>query len=598
MAKPFFTSIDVPANVGSIAAAALSIALLAPVGARGASTQSASVVVAPTAPVIAPVVITPGTMGSTVYGITLERAAGSTGPIQSGHGLTPAIVAALVAAGLNPLSAARMHRLDTGAEIPMAAPVMLQQPVVGPPVTPIYLAVLLSDVPDLAAGSSLACELRWSAQAPATRRPAIVPTDVPDGWWRPTSLDDAIAANIVPGRISKRSQTSVLPAVYAQMETYMDTGMANSLAQYGTVFAGGSTATWGRPRSLAQRAVRDGSMLDFRTLCLMTRDYYTNANWSGTQPVMFPWYQWGDQIVAHYWLTGFEHSRQMIRWIGAMSAQQVGGNLWNNPNKGDDRGRARRLETTKNIARFGMYDPIFVGTYQLFNGNDITAIDTGQLRSAAGVGTDFDAFFTTQGTTYAYGGAPTIRPGGWGGYQYSHRQTGESVGGSGPIVQGGQKNYMVGMMNSSLCTYYDEVNPDVRVPTAIKKTIDDQEANEAVTGWGGDSGSGTAGVPTAIGYNYETVNIADSANSEYAGGGPGCYPEHNVIEAHKIAWYAAWCKAHGDAAGAVKYRAICDRMISDFYRTARQLSYFQSGKGIELTSDHLYDTIALRLAAS
>lgn len=84
---------------------------------------------------------------------------------------------------------------------------------------------------------------------------------------------------------------------------------------------------------------------------------------------------------------------------------------------------------------------------------------------------------------------------------------------------GGQKNYMVGMLLSQIIRYYEVIDPDPRIPPAVKRAIDYMWATQ----W----------VPSAAAFKYISVVVPNE-------GGTGPEPGLNGLIVGAFGWYYAY----------------------------------------------------------
>ena len=139
-----------------------------------------------------------------------------------------------------------------------------------------------------------------------------------------------------------------------------------------------------------------------------------------------------------------------------------------------------------------------------------------------------------------------------------------SGGFGGTLYSGGQKNYMVGMLLTSLVRYYDEVTPDARIQPAVKRAVDYMFATQ----WHAD----------VLGMPYCSVDHGADCAGGYI------IPDLNNLIVPAVAWYyyhtgdATFATRvdnllQGDATGRAWWQASGKSFDQGFYRVFNVMAW-------------------------
>lgn len=337
-----------------------------------------------------------------------------------------------------------------------------------------------------------------------------------------------LIATKLGGRLTPASATARTPKVAQFLDDVVSTD-TRSYTSYPTWSSPG-ISTFGRAYTRYQMYLRTGDLTYWKRAADLANNFITTY-YSVKPGGVNPWYYEPEMMVAHYWLTGNVRTRYETRHMGEMLAWRVRSGTSGYPlsHKGDDRERARALRGV-----------IACRLLEI----ETQPADASSQYTPPAEGAAYYAQFLTPATLPLWlpGILDTQRTNGeFGGWQYS--------GGVWDPAVGGQSNYMVGELMLSFIWYYEQVDPDPRIPVAIKKCIDDMWANE----WLRPAWEATRGEDSwSFQYNSLRGTKADTTAQD---SNPHPLPNLNMFDGAPMAWYYS---ISGDAT----YRARFDECLA------------------------------------
>ena len=282
----------------------------------------------------------------------------------------------------------------------------------------------------------------WSGQLDLTggrTRPdlaRVVPSGNPDATALPSSADYLVSTNLAGPMITvARARTLTLPASVASEEADFPVIGGQIWSNYGPAYQRG-IAVYDHAFTHYQYWFRSGDPVWWKRATAMAMSYRAYADPLGK--LIAPWMVNSESLVLHYWLTGDEGSRNEVGVMANAMLEACRGPQYDNPSNtywiggtlGDDRMRARCLMSA--IDANLVVAPL---TGSQFGGYTSRTKPTEALND----------LLPTQASSGAFGGT---------------------------FYYGGQKNYMVGMLVTAITRYYDEIQPDARIPEVVRKAAD------------------------------------------------------------------------------------------------------------------------------
>jgi uncharacterized protein YjdB len=386
------------------------------------------------------------------------------------------------------------------------------------------------------------------------------PRTLPDLAPRPTQQLPAAAA--LPGDpnylVATRWGGTLYPtkaaapiAIATQFEADFARLEAADWKMCGPKFDCGRTAGYDRVYDLYQTWLRTGNTIYWYHATAVGADYL--KNFVQPNPSIVPWWSQTEGVAVHYWATGDEMSRYQLRKIAEQLAWQTrnGQSYYIGGNYGDDRMRARALTSAIDAAMLEIStQPADAPSYYSTSGASHAYYAV--YLTASTLSNDVTAILGSQRTNGQFGGR-----------FYSANVWNPAV--------GGQSNYMVGLLMTSLIRYYEEVNPDPRIPVALKKCLDDLWANE----WDAKT----------FAFQYHSLRGTDEGAMTPAK--PNPQPGLNGFLALPFAWYA---RVSGD----LTYQAKVDIIVTGLASPVSRNWWQNSGKAFDEAFYRLANTFAWR----
>lgn len=239
-----------------------------------------------------------------------------------------------------------------------------------------------------------------------------------------------LVSTLVGGRLTTAAQTSTFGSLVAAHDADFGTLGDVVWSRVGASLGRG-TAVYEHAFTAYQYWLRTGNPVWWQRATAMAVEYRSYVQARGKY--LTPWMSNSEELAVHYLLTGDERTRTALGSLVEAIQGGVRGPGYDKPTNrywiggtlGDDRMRARAL---------------------------MAAIDAKMINVPDG------KWYTSKTATQNLNDLlPTQRPDGrFGGTYYLD----------------GQKNFMVGMLLTTMTRYYDEVAPDPRIPPAVKKALD------------------------------------------------------------------------------------------------------------------------------
>ncbi len=369
---------------------------------------------------------------------------------------------------------------------------------------------------------------------PAER--AAVPTPV--AAVLPTSSAYLMSTGL-GGPLYDPATTKAPTSLIAQYESDYVRLAAGDWSQCGSNWSCGRTAGYDRAFILYQEWLRTANPTYWQHASAIVANYIDQylAPANGGPA---PWWSNSESMALHYFSTGDERTRGYLYSMAtSLMCQDRPIAMWRlggdpSTQLGDDRARAKVIAALMDVQ---MTNAVPTATSPDMTGGD--AMFCRQYMTNTVLTTAINDILGTQHTSGAFGGT-----------QYN----------------GGQKNFMVGMLLTQLIRYYDQFTPDARIPTAVQRAVDYMTANE----W----------IASAQGFKYVTTNV-DADDGDWP------EPTLNNLVAPAYAWLY-------NRTGNAQYATMVDRMLLANTNNGERSWWAASGKAFDQGFTHTFNTMQWR----
>jgi len=369
--------------------------------------------------------------GQLVANLKVVRFDGGSGPTAISNGIP------LVQGAFQPAAIANLRMYVSGVEQPARI-----QALEGRFHDGSVRAVLVQFTTTVNGAQTASASLRLVGARPALAMPPLMETSLaPDAAALPSDATYLRSTNAA-GKLPAYPLTNV-PAVVATHDAEYAQLHEKDWGRCAAAWDCGRTSGYDRAQMVYELWFRTANPLYWRRASLMVKDYvtrYAGPNNGGLPP----WWTQPRSVALNYQLTGESKARVLARQMAEVHAFQTRpmpnwGQGWAIAD-GDDRREARAMVAGLAATSVGADSPI------------------------VGLVTQFASYFSPSTMSQWIGLLPS-----------SQKANGCFCA---PVYSDGQKNFMVGMLLTSLIRYYEEVNADPRILPIVQRAADYMWENE------------------------------------------------------------------------------------------------------------------------